>query len=499
MKDFISTHTVGADIEFGFNPDTMVDILKTELEAQNKNQLSASFGIDGAGNIPEIRIPSAKRAKILVKNIRQVLEKGAQDYPQLHRAQWLPWSVRNPTGFHIHFGHYPTSRRNSNETERTKVLELIQQFDKFITIPSLLLSKENAQRRWDHSYGRLADWRWNSFCGFEWRSLNSAVMANPALTEAIFNTTIAVFNLFNKEKLKPIGRTEKRNIEELHRAHSFYGFQLLTEKVKKELLKIEPELAQTLKVFYNKRIRKVEDLRDAWDLKYSLHVKIPDDKELILQIDKIIDDFDRYQTPGELNNRILGGSGYLIEELALALRKVFGLLRFYPMRYQEYLLTGGNKTRGSDFQTKEESVISRCTLYIPYELRSKEAQRNLLYKTAQAIIKIEAKQNGFAEAKDLKFYTNETQESDRVLGVNELAENSTRRSITNTAREEIGESSEPLGYRNHEWGTCCCAICFAYRHHVRAEERCQEGFCNFVDDLDNDLEEERDPNPADHS
>lgn len=159
-----SDFKVGADPEFGF-----IDANKHCVNAESVidgDKFEAQFGVDGCGRVAEIRPTAAKNPLSVVRNIRNTMLAGLEENPDTQTYNWKAGSIVDgePIGGHIHFG-------TRGLMKGLTVDNFLPSLDRYVAYPLLLLEDpdEASERRRDHDYGGLSDFRPQNH-GFEYRT-----------------------------------------------------------------------------------------------------------------------------------------------------------------------------------------------------------------------------------------------------------------------------------------------------------------------------------------
>lgn len=185
---------LGADPEFGFVRANGTSIASAS-DVLDYAEEDGQFGVDGGGEVAEIRpLPSESPAEV-VGNIRRAMQKGIATSPNCLRYEWKAGSMAagHPTGGHIHFGTINLQNR------RVNMRTLVNMLDIYLAQIVILLEdpEEARERRCDSDYGHLGDHREQTW-GFEYRSLGSW-LTSPYVATGILALGKAVVHetLFN--------------------------------------------------------------------------------------------------------------------------------------------------------------------------------------------------------------------------------------------------------------------------------------------------------------
>ncbi len=160
---------LGADPEFGFVRSNGEDIASAS-DVIDYAEDESQFGVDGGGEVAEIRPTPPENPTEVIGNIRRAMQKGSQTSPNSLRYQWKAGSMAGgcPTGGHIHFG------TKNLQNRRVNVHMLVNMLDIYLAQTAILLEdpEEARGRRIDSEYGHLGDYRDQPW-GFEYRCLGS--------------------------------------------------------------------------------------------------------------------------------------------------------------------------------------------------------------------------------------------------------------------------------------------------------------------------------------
>lgn len=162
--------TIGADPEFGIiNKNNR--IIYPDLPG------TGTLGLDGCGEVAEVRPRHSTNPLKVVSNIKAALMSGTYK-KVLDKCTWKAGNMvkRCPIGGHIHFG-IP----NTTNYER-----MINCLDSFLAIPvAIIEKKEEALQRMRAGYGCLSDYR-NQQWGPEYRTLGSWLVS-PEIAAAVLS------------------------------------------------------------------------------------------------------------------------------------------------------------------------------------------------------------------------------------------------------------------------------------------------------------------------
>lgn len=183
---------LGADPEFGFLSGGDLTCAGEVIDYADED---GQFGIDGGGDVAEIRPSPAEKPADLVANIRRAMQKGIIAAPEALDYEWKAGSMADghPTGGHLHFGTL------NLQTRRANVSTLVNMLDIYLAQIAVLLEDpdEARERRCDSDYGQLGDYRTQAW-GFEYRCLGSW-LTSPYVAAAILalGKTVVHETLFN--------------------------------------------------------------------------------------------------------------------------------------------------------------------------------------------------------------------------------------------------------------------------------------------------------------
>lgn len=190
---------VGADPEFGFIENNGASVSADGII--EVDQHDAQFGVDGCGRVAEIRPTAAMNPLSVVRNIRNAMLDGMASNPETKDYKWKAGSIVDgePIGGHIHFGTKGIKAATFPTENFLKCL------DRYLAYPVLLLEDpdEAVQRRQDHDYGGLSDYRPQNW-GFEYRTpsswLTSPYIAGGVLCLAKAIVWETLYNKLNERK-----------------------------------------------------------------------------------------------------------------------------------------------------------------------------------------------------------------------------------------------------------------------------------------------------------
>lgn len=212
---------LGADPEFGFvraNGESVASASEVIDYADDDGQ----FGVDGGGEVAEIRPSPSEDPAEVVGNIRKAMQKGILHSPNSLRYQWKAGSMAGgcPIGGHIHFGTLDLQNR------RVNVRTLVSMLDVYLAQIAILMEDpdEARGRRCDTEYGKLGSYRDQPW-GFEYRCLGSW-LTSPYVAAGVLALGKAIVHetLFNgladegKTHLRPDNNHfNNATMEELHK------------------------------------------------------------------------------------------------------------------------------------------------------------------------------------------------------------------------------------------------------------------------------------------
>lgn len=259
---------LGADPEFGFVRANGEDIASAS-EVIDYADDDGQFGVDGGGEVAEIRPTPAEDPAEVVGNIRKAMQKGMVNSPNSMRYNWKAGSMAGgcPTGGHLHFGTL------NLQTRQVNVQTLVSMLDVYLAQIAILLEDpdEARGRRCDSDYGRLGDYR-NQPWGFEYRCLGSW-LTSPYIAAGILALGKVVVHetLFNG--LATEGKTHLRADNEQFRNAKMEELRkrfkpLFSEVQKMELYKKHSKHINVLKRLINAKLTWFPKcgMRDAWGL-----------------------------------------------------------------------------------------------------------------------------------------------------------------------------------------------------------------------------------------
>lgn len=147
--------TIGSDPEWGILTEKG-DLVRPD-EVFTINGSSDNFGIDGCGRVAELRPMYSDTPRGHVKNIRELLQSGLDNNPNLAMYRWKAGSMADdePIGGHVHLGHGMFCEDVGRATDRKPHL---QSALTRIVSPLLLMVEDKDEaiaRRVGTSYGTL--------------------------------------------------------------------------------------------------------------------------------------------------------------------------------------------------------------------------------------------------------------------------------------------------------------------------------------------------------
>jgi hypothetical protein len=212
---------LGADPEFGFVRANGTDIASAS-EVIDYADDDGQFGVDGGGEVAEIRPTPSEDPTEVVGNIRKAMQRGIINSPNSLRYQWKAGSMAGgrPVGGHLHFGTLDLQNR------RVNVRTLVSMLDIYLAQIVILLEDpdEARGRRCDSEYGHLGGYRDQPW-GFEYRTLGSW-LTSPYVATGILALGKAVVHetLFNgladdgKTHIRPdVNQFNQATMEELRK------------------------------------------------------------------------------------------------------------------------------------------------------------------------------------------------------------------------------------------------------------------------------------------
>jgi len=300
------TFLIGCDPEFG--------ILNGNENIYSENFLSFDdrMGADGGGVVAELRPKPSKDIKVLVKNIKDLLQQGCDN--DISHFEWKAgnWAGGEPIGGHIHLGikglipkpveetlvETITSQNTTvgttdivlddyNEDDEfyiensTSYKDLIRCLDWYLSCPVALIDlRDEAISRIRARYGNLGDTRYPKH-GIEYRALGSW-LSSPKIAKAILALTkVITYEYLNHDLKVPNINFYSYQTDFLNRNHN--KLRVIYKEVAPRIKKcaLYPEYAKDIKVIeqliktHGNWFSFGKDMRFNWNLKIKPLVQTP--------------------------------------------------------------------------------------------------------------------------------------------------------------------------------------------------------------------------------
>jgi len=268
--------TLGADPEFCFVKRGRIysaeNLLSNEPGEDEFIDTEGEFGLDGCGEIAELRPKPSNDPYVLVENIRKALGIGYIKIPNLRNYKWVATPIQDDysMGGHIHLGFRNLPKGVFVPRINNRVMT--QLLDLYLGVPGVLVEPEwEANSRRDE-YGGVGDYRRQPW-GMEYRVL-STWLSHPAVALSILclAKTVAVEGLMHGDTLRAISDKEYSSLHE-------FGFDPKLMKTKllptvySRLTKFElyplykEEIGFLLDMIYaGKSTLTRPDMKTTWDL-----------------------------------------------------------------------------------------------------------------------------------------------------------------------------------------------------------------------------------------
>lgn len=264
--------TIGADPEFGLLSRGALVHAENALTGISAGD-ATELGPDGSGRPVEVRPAPSENPIQVVANIRQVLRRGANKFPDLYRFKWKAGSIActDPIGGHIHFGHPELKASTKLCDDITRLL------NKTLTPIGVLIEdvEEARFRRLGTHYGSIEE----SPCrhqpwGFEYRVLASWLVS-PRVAGGVLSIAKALVEdiVNDPEFRKKVERLPAVNVAEVSYPDRLSLAVLMpaivnllrsSSQYKNYRTYIETILAM---IAYQKDWGAKRDMKDTWDIK----------------------------------------------------------------------------------------------------------------------------------------------------------------------------------------------------------------------------------------
>ncbi len=265
--------TIGCDPEYGFldSRGRLVSpgsVISDHLEGDG-------FGIDGSSRVAELRPAAADTPQGLVKNIRELIQKGIEANPETTKYKWKAGSIvgEEPVGGHIHFGH---AKLLNTTVQRTMGRVLTR-----VVAPLALMVEDRTEavdRRVGTSYGaasgdncyRPQPW------GMEYRTLCSWLMG-PREAESILALGFVVASQCDNQEWLDLALTlpevDPEHFADCDKKIISFNLQMIARVLKKasnfkEYRSAMQYLFDT--IISGKTFDHDQDMRKSWGLKYKV-------------------------------------------------------------------------------------------------------------------------------------------------------------------------------------------------------------------------------------
>jgi hypothetical protein len=298
--------TIGSDPELGiFSPisnsfleaDAVFTPVDDSGEKVYPQSQDCDFGFDGYTATAEIRPKPATDPEEAIKNIREILERNKNKYPNVFKYNLMATSDKLSLGGHIHFGH--SLLRENTPRGRELIERMILNLDNLLGFPVMFLEKDEYAffRKVSRGYGKLGDVRLQGW-GFEYRTLPSFLSCQKLARDILYLAhAIADATIYHNYRCNPVIKDSafryafERQSRELLRPQLKFVFAQQRELPK---VKEEERYQKAIEDF----IREVKRERPlfAIEIKKGWHIKFDTNKfwraytfeKLVMKVVKIL-------------------------------------------------------------------------------------------------------------------------------------------------------------------------------------------------------------------